>query len=131
MITLKRKDIIYSDLSYKVIGILFDVFNQLGYGYQEKYYQKAIAISFSESKIKFKQEVYSPLKFNNQKVGNYYFDFLIEDKIVLEIKRGNHFSRKDIEQIYSYLKVSKLKLGLLVNFTSKGIKFKRILNINS
>ena len=53
----------------------------------------------------------------------------MEDKIVLELKTGDRFSRQDIEQIYSYLKINNLKLGLLVNFTSRGIKFKRILNI--
>jgi len=57
------------------------------------------------------------------------FDFLIEDKIILEIKAGNRFSRKNIEQTYSYLKASKLELGILANFTDSEVKFKRILNI--
>ncbi len=117
-------------MSYKIVGVLFDVFNKLGYGYQEKYYQKAIAISFTENKINFHQQVYGPLLFKNIKIGNYYFDFLIEDRIILELKKGNRFSRKDIEQLYAYLKLSKLKIGILAYFTSTGIKYKRIINLN-
>ena len=127
---IKRNDLIYPDLSYKIIGILFEVFNELGYGYQEKYYQRSIAIAFKNNKIQFKEQVYSPILFNKYKIGNYFFDFLIENKIVLELKKGNRFSRKDIEQIFGYLKKSNLKLGILVNFTSTGVKYKRILNIN-
>lgn len=126
---LGKDKVIYPELSYKIIGLVFDVFNHLGYGYQEKYYQKAIALLFSENDIKFKEQVHFPLKFNKQKIGSYFLDFLIENKIVLEIKKGDRFSKKDIQQLYAYLKASGLKLGILINFTSKGIKFKRILNL--
>jgi len=121
--------VIYPELSYKIIGIIFEVYNDLGYGYQEKYYQRAITKLFRRIDIEFREQVRIPLKFQNDKIGNYFLDFLIENKIVLEIKRGNRFSKRDIQQIYAYLKASRLKLGILINFTSKGVKFKRILNI--
>jgi len=127
---IRKKDLIYPELSFKIIGILFEVFNNLGYGYQEKYYQKAVAISFKENKINFKEQVYFPLRYKDIKLGNSYFDFLVEGKIIIELKKGDRFSKHDITQIYSYLKISNLQLGLLVNFTSKGVKYKRILNIN-
>ena len=60
---------------------------------------------------------------------NNYFDFLIDDKIIVEIKQGNHFSKGHFEQITRYLKVSDLKLGLLINFSSTGVQVKRILNL--
>ncbi|MBU1131107.1 GxxExxY protein [Patescibacteria group bacterium] len=124
-----KSDLIYPDLSYKIVGVLFDVYNEVGYGYQEKYYQKAIAKAFIDSGIKYQEQVYQPLKFRDSKIGSYFLDFLIEGKIVLEIKKGNYFSRKNIEQLYAYLKATDLKLGILANFTSDGVKIKRIVNI--
>jgi len=73
--------------------------------------------------------LYYPLIFQEEVIGKYYFDFLIEDKIVLELKRGDYFSKQDIEQIYRYLKINNLKLGILARFSSKGLLFKRIVNI--
>ncbi|PIR73082.1 MAG: GxxExxY protein [Candidatus Nealsonbacteria bacterium CG10_big_fil_rev_8_21_14_0_10_36_23] len=126
-----KTDLVYPELSYKIIGILFEVYNTLGHGYQEIYYQRAVSSALKKEKFNFKEQVSIPLKYLDKRIGNYFLDFLIEDKIVLEIKRGDRFSRKDIEQIYGYLRAKKLQLGLLVNFTNHGVKFKRILNINS
>ncbi|MBU4369186.1 GxxExxY protein [Patescibacteria group bacterium] len=122
-------ELIYPDLSYKITGILFEVFKDLGAGYQEKYYQRAISISLKENGLKFKEQVSIPLEYKSHKIGRLILDFLIEDKIVLEIKKGNYFSPSNIKQINAYLKATDLKLGLLANFTSSGVKFKRILNI--
>jgi len=124
---LRRKDLIYPKLSYQIIGILFDVYNELGGGHYEKYYQKAIA--FKKCGLFFKEQIYVPLNFKGNKIGNYYLDFLIGNKIVLEIKRGEKFRKKDIEQLYSYLKATNLRLGIIANFTKSGVRFKRILNI--
>lgn len=126
---LKRKDLVYSELSYTIIGILFEVYNNLGPGHKEKYYQNAIAVAFKPAGISFKQQIYCPLIFKNNRVGDYFLDFLIEDKIVLEIKSGEKFLKQNISQVYSYLKVKNLKLGILANITKEGLKFKRILNL--
>lgn len=124
----KNQDIIFKDLSYKVIGLVFDVYNELGYGYQEKYYQKAISTALEKAKISFKKEFYVPLKYKNEKIGMYFCDFLVDNKIVLEIKKGNRISRYDISQLYAYLKATGLKLGLIARFTSSGVLVKRIIN---
>lgn len=124
-----NKKLIYPKLSYKIVGILYEVFNNLGYGYQEKYYQRALESSFRKNNIKFKSQLYVKLKYKDNNIGFYLIDFLIEDKIVLEIKVGNHFSQQSIKQAFAYLEATKLKLAILANFTNKGIVFKRILNI--
>ena len=126
----KTIQLIYPDLSYKLVGILFTVFNELGYGYQEKYYQRAIAKFFKKNKIEFKEQVYAPLEFKGERIGGYYLDFLIENRLILEIKKGDRFSKTNIDQVYSYLKRFNLKLGIIANFTRGGLKFKRIVNIN-
>jgi GxxExxY protein len=125
----KNQQIIYKDLSYKIIGSVYDVYNQLGCGHQEKFYQKAIATALNKENIVYKREFYSPLKYKNEKIGNYFLDFLIEDKIILEIKKGNKVSRRDIEQVYAYLKNTNLKLGLIIRFTPQSVLIKGIVNI--
>ena len=129
MQTQKNQNIIYKELSYKLIGIIYDVYNELGYGYQEKYYQKAIATALSKENIFYRKELCTPLKYKGEKIGNYFFDFLIKDKVILEIKKGDRISRRDIEQLYAYLKSANYKLGLIIRFTSKGILIKRIVNL--
>lgn len=122
--------LVYPELSYKIVGILFDVYNNLGFGYQEKYYQKAVALEFKRAGLKFVEQVSLPIKFKDCKIGRYFLDFLVENKIIVEIKRHNKFYKKDIEQVYSYLKHFNLKLGILASFTKNGVYFKRVININ-
>ena len=128
---LKNSKVLYPELSYKIIGILYDVYNTLGFGYQEKYYYRAIKEGLVSNKLAVKEQAHIPLQYKNSKIGRYFVDFIVEDKIVLELKRGDRFSRVNIEQVYGYLKSTGLKLGILANFTSDGIKFKRILNSDS
>lgn len=125
---LKRNDLVYPELSYQIVGILFDVYNQLGPGHKEKYYQDAIVIAFNNHDIKFEREVYILIEYRTSKVGNYFLDFLVEGKLVLEIKRGDYFPAGNIKQVDTYLKATGLKLGILANFTNSGVKFKRIVN---
>jgi GxxExxY protein len=128
---LRRDDLVHPELSYQIVGMLFGVFNELGYGYREKFYQRAIAQELSKSKLDFKQEASFPVIFRGKKIGSHIFDFLIDNKIVLELKQGDHFSKNDITQAFEYLKGSGLQLAILARFTSKGLQYKRILNINS
>ncbi len=122
------RKIIYKELSYLITGILFEVYNELGYGYQEKYYERAIAQSLVTGKIKFKEQAPYRIIFKGEEIGRYYLDFIIEDRIVLEIKKGNYFSKKNIEQVKGYLKATGLELAILANFTPSGVKTLRVLN---
>lgn len=121
--------VIYSELSYRIIGVVFEVFNDLGYGYLEKYYQKALEVAFSRAEIKYKAQCPYQVRYKNEIIGKNYIDFIIEEKIVLEIKKGNRFSRRYFDQVNNYLKVTGMKLAILAHFTSDGVKFKRVLNI--
>mgnify|MGYP001609220361 CR=1 FL=1 len=127
---IKRKDLLFPELSYQVIGILFEVFKQLGSGYQERYYQRAVAVELKNRGLKFLEQVSISLNYKTKRIGRYFLDFLIEDKIVLEIKKDKYFSKQNIDQVLGYLKATKLKLGIVANFTSNGLKFKRIVNEN-
>jgi len=121
--------VIYPELSYKIVGILFEVWREIGFSHKEKYIQQAVASAFKKNNISFEREVRADLKFKDDKIGVYFLDFLIENKIILEIKRKNYFSKHDIEQVYTYLRTTGLKLGIIAHFTRKGVEFKRILNL--
>lgn len=121
--------VIYPELSYKLIGIMFDVYNELGGGLKEKIYENAAKEAFKKENIGFKQQLYIPVMYKEKNVGKYFLDFLVEEQIVLELKVGDRFRKTNIDQIYQYLKSTGLKLGILVNFDSKEVKYKRILNI--
>jgi GxxExxY protein len=122
--------VIYPELSYKIVGMLFDVWREIGYSHKEKYIQSAIESVFRKNSIVFERELKTDLKFGNDKIGKYFLDFLVDGKIVLEIKKRDYFSKNDIDQVYSYLKTTGLKLGIISHFTRSGVRFKRILNLN-
>ncbi len=127
---LKRNDLIYPDLSFKINGVLFQVSNQLGGGHKESYYQKATAIALKQAGLKFNEQVYVPVKFHNKLIGKYFLDFLIEDKIVLELKRDKFVPHSIISQTKQYTEVLNKKLALIACFTHKGVAIKRIINHN-
>jgi len=122
-------DLIYKEECYQIIGCCFEVFNALGYGLREKNYQKALEESLAQHNLSFESQIYVPLKLNDKIIGKYYLDLLIDKKIAIELKAGDHFHKRDIEQLFSYLKSANLKLGLLINFTNSGVQYKRILNL--
>jgi GxxExxY protein len=120
--------VIYKELSYEVVGAIFEVFKELGYGFKERYYEEAIAREFKNRGINFIRQMPYKLKYKNEIIGEYRFDFLVENKIIVELKQGNYFSKNNITQALQYLKATDLKLAILANVTSDGVKFKRILN---
>lgn len=121
--------IIYKDLSYKIMGIVFDVYNELGFGFKERYYENAIAKEFDKRKINYKKQLACKLAYKGEIIGLYRFDFLVEDKIIVELKQGNFYSKQNYTQTLQYLKASKIKLAILININQQGVKYKRILNI--
>lgn len=121
---------VFKELSYKITGCLFEVYNTLGSGLKERTYQEALAVLFSEQGLLFKREVRIPIRFHGINVGTSILDFLVDEKIVVELKVGEYYSRKNMEQLLEYLKAHDLKLGLLANFTQTGVRTKRILNIH-
>lgn len=124
-----REDLIYPELSFKIVGCAFEVYNKLGFGHAEKYYQKALAVELRSKNIPFKEQVYYALEYNNEVIGKNYCDFVVENKVIIELKKSAHFSKANIDQVNRYLITSKLKLALLINYSSSGVIFKRLVNI--
>lgn len=110
------------------MGILFSVHSQLGNRYQEKYYQRAIEQGLKDNGLKFQKEIPVDLKFNNKKIGKYLLDFFIENAIILEVKAVPSLRPKDFTQILAYLVANNVELGILANFRTDSLTYKRILN---
>lgn len=128
----KKDDIdkfIYKELSHNIIGSVYDVYNKMGPGFKERYYEDAIAKEFDRRKIKYKRQLPYKLLYKGDVLGTFRMDFLIEEKIIMELKRGDFYSKQNITQTLQYLKATNPKLALLVNITSQGVRYKRILNI--
>jgi len=128
---LKRNDLIFPELSFQIVGCAFEVQNALGFGFKEAIYQKALSLAFKEKGLSFKEQVQFEIKFKDQVLGKRYFDFIIENKVIVEIKRDDKFSKANIDQTVEYLKVSNLNLALLINFGKEGVAYKRLINIRS
>jgi GxxExxY protein len=121
-------DLIYKDLSYVLNGIFFEAYNYLGKGHKEKAYCDIIIQLLKESGMTFVYQYKIPIMYHNREASKRYFDFFIDNKIVVETKVGNKPSGKDFEQIKEYLRLSGLELGLLVMFRDSDVKIFRVLN---
>lgn len=123
-----KEDLLFPELSYKIVGCAFEVFNEIGGGHKEITYHKAFGIALSKIQIPYQENLYFPVKFNDTIVEKGYIDYLIEEKIVVELKSRDSFLKKDFEQLTNYLNNSKLKLGILIAFGNTQVKYKRVLN---
>ncbi|NCO44728.1 GxxExxY protein [Candidatus Wolfebacteria bacterium] len=119
--------LIYPDLSYKINGVFFMVHNELGRYCNEKQYADALESGFKKLNIVYEREKILPISFDGEVEGRNKVDFVIENKIIIEIKAKNVLSREEYYQIMRYLRAFNKKLGLLVNFRDRYLRPKRIL----
>jgi len=119
--------IIYQEESYQIMGVLFDIHNNLGSGFSEIVYKDALEYELSNQNIPFEREKEYSVKYKDIILKHkFYADFVINDKIILEIKSCDSINENHIAQCINYLKVSGNKLAILVNFTKDNLEYKRI-----
>lgn len=118
---------IYKKESYDIIGTLFEVHNNLGGGFLEVVYKDALEIEFKKKDIFYEREKEYVVNYKGSILKHkFYADFVVLDKIILEVKSVSEFHPKHIAQSINYLKVSGNKLCILANFRNEALEFKRI-----
>jgi len=120
--------VVYPELSYKITGILFAIHNELGRYCNEKQYADRVEFYLKRFKINHEREKILSQSFEDELKGRNRIDFLIENKIILEIKAKRFLVKEDYYQVKRYLVALNKKLGLVVNFRDKYIRPRRILN---
>ena len=104
------------------------MFNELGWGFSEKDYQSALAKELEDKNIKFVREVYIPINYKETLIKKYYADFVIYGKILVELKVVPRLGYFHVRQLLNYLRLSGIRLGILIYFSKEGIKYRRVLN---
>ena len=122
--------IIFKEESYKIIGICMNIHSTLGNGFLEAVYCEVLEKEFVKNNIPYQREVKLDLFFNGEKLDKKYkADFICFDNIILEIKAVSFIHENFTKQTLNYLKATDKKLGLLINFDEKSLKYKRIINL--
>ncbi|MBM6992333.1 MAG: GxxExxY protein [Prevotella sp.] len=122
-------ELLYKELTYQINGAAMEVHRTLGCGFLEKVYQEAFAIALAEKGIKFQREKSIPVFFHGHQLGTPYIcDFLVDDKIIVELKAVQALEPIHQAQLLNYLKASGMKIGLLYNFNDTSLHPVRLLN---
>jgi GxxExxY protein len=121
-------DLKYKDITEKVIGASFEVHKFLGNGFQEVIYQRALAWELSNAGLSFAREIEQEIFYKElqEPIGTRRSDFVVEEKVLVELKAIVELEDVHLAQVLNYLKAYKLEVGLLINFGSKSLTFKRL-----
>ena len=113
------------ELTHRIIGCAYQVYNQLGFGFLESVYKKAMILELAKKGLRAEEE--KPLKvyYDDQVVGDFYADLFIEDEIIVELKSIQNIIKEHEVQLVNYLNVLKKEVGLLINFGPSGVEIKR------
>ncbi|WP_309608864.1 GxxExxY protein [Flavobacterium sp.] len=123
------EELIYKEECYKIVGILYEVHKNLGKGFSEIVYKDALEFEFNENDIIYEREKEYSVKYKNSILKHkFYADFIIDNKIILEVKTVDCFNASHYNECLNYLKISGNKLALLVNFNLVSLEYKRIVD---
>ena len=122
---IRNPDLLYPELSYQVVGVIYEVWKKLGLAFKESVYQKALEEELQSKTIPFTSQKQIAIYYNQKKIGVYTPDFIVDDKILLEIKQLPRLTFKEKKQVWYYLKGSEYKLLLLVNFGGRKLEIIR------
>jgi len=125
MIT-NNTNIVFKELSYKVVGLAMKVHSELGGGFLEKVYENALALLLEKEGIPARQQAPVTVRFEGQSVGDYFADILVDDKIILELKTVEKIADAHRAQVINYLRATGIRLGMILNFGRKSFECERL-----
>lgn len=119
----------HKEITEKIIGAAFEVHNFLGNGFQEVIYQRALAWEMSQKNLNYQREIEQQIFYKEltEPIGTRRADFVVENKVLVELKAVKELEDVHLTQALNYLKVYKLEIGLLINFGGKSMTFKRLI----
>jgi GxxExxY protein len=106
----------FENLTERIIGSFYDVYNELGYGFLESIYQKALASEFDDVDLRYRTELPINVVYSGEIIGEFYVDFLVQDKVILELKAVKTLKNEHEAQLLNYLNASQFEVGILFNF---------------
>jgi GxxExxY protein len=116
------ENLLFADLTYKIIGAAMEVHKTLGPGFLEAIYETALAYELKQLRLTFERQKALAVPYKGMIIGDYKPDFIVEDKIVVELKAQRALSTVDEAQLINYLKATGLRVGLLFNFGTKSLQ---------
>jgi GxxExxY protein len=118
-----------NSITYELIGACMEVHSQLGKGYSEVVYKDAISYELQKRALQFSREKKYEIRYKDIILDHYYFaDFVVEDKIILEIKAQRGALENHYQQTINYLAVSGCEIGLIINFAENSLQYKRVIH---
>ncbi|HKT70088.1 MAG TPA: GxxExxY protein [Terriglobales bacterium] len=106
----------HGELTNRLIGIFFDIYNELGHGFLESVYEQTFAIALAENDIFFQRQMAVPVWYHERQVGDFRADLLVEGKVIIELKTGRTIEQAWEKQLLNYLRATHIEVGLLFNF---------------
>ena len=122
----EKRELPYFTLTQKIFGCCFEVMKELGPGFQEVIYKNALLIAMREQGLQVETEQTFEVIFRGRVIGRYRADLVVEKTVVIELKCCENLIREHQAQVFNYLKVSNLPLGLLINFRRRKLEYKRL-----
>jgi GxxExxY protein len=119
-----------NDITYKINGCAMKVHNAMGNGFQEIIYQRCLAIEFESAKLNFGREVEQDIYYEGIQVGTRRADFVVEERVIVEIKAVIRLEDVHLAQAKNYVVAYNFPVGLLINFGSPSLEFKKVFNSN-
>ncbi|VTR95025.1 Uncharacterized protein OS=Granulicella tundricola (strain ATCC BAA-1859 / DSM 23138 / MP5ACTX9) GN=AciX9_3732 PE=4 SV=1: PDDEXK_3 [Gemmata massiliana] len=120
-----RGDLRHGEITEKIIGVFFEVYNELGFGFLESVYHKAMLHVLADAGLRAETQVHLPVFFRGHLVGDFFADIFVERAVILELKAADELDPAHNSQLLNYLKASPAEVGMLLNFGPKP-RFKRL-----
>jgi len=120
-------EILYKDLTFKIIGCAMSVHTELGFGFLEKIYENATMISLKEQGIPAEQQISINVNYHGKTIGDFIADILVDKKVILELKSVELLHDVHRAQLLNYLKATGIRVGLLINFGKEKLEYERFI----
>ena len=123
------KPLKHGDLTDKIIGAFYKVYNRLGHGFLEKVYENALVLELRKQGLSVRQQSPIHVYYENELIGEYFADLIVDDKVIVELKAAEAIDEAHLAQLTNYLKATRQEVGLLLNFGTEPVFMRRIFDL--